>query len=173
MPAFSLKNFLRLIGLVYFIVLGYSIFNFKSRILFSYPEYMFDIPVSRKCMLERSSLKEYVSVNLSKRMNTEEIEAANTDVEIGGKWEPKDCEPWQRVAIIVPYRDRAYHLRLFLNRMHQMLKRQKIAYQIIVSEQAGNDLFIKGRIYNIAYLEAMKMQNFDCFIFHVSVVSVQ
>ncbi|KAF6040981.1 hypothetical protein EB796_000698 [Bugula neritina] len=88
----------------------------------------------------------------------------NPHVEMGGKWQPSDCKSWQKVMIIIPYRDRDYHLRVLLNRLHTMLKTQKIAYQIILAVQAGDGGFAKGRLFNIAFLEAMKMQQFDCVI---------
>ena len=49
-----------------------------------------------------------------------------------------------------------------------MLQRQKIAYQIFLAVQAGEEPFAKGRLVNIAFLEALKMQHFDCIIMHVS-----
>ena len=34
------------------------------------------------------------------------LENTYTNVDAGGKWAPKDCVPWQKVAILIPYRDR-------------------------------------------------------------------
>ena len=53
----------------------------------------------------------------------------------GGCWEPKDCKPRQKVAIIIPYKNREEHLRALLYRLHPMLHRQKTSYCIIVAEQ--------------------------------------
>ena len=65
----------------------------------------------------------------------ESIAAANRAVQLGGRWSPSNCSAWQRVAIIIPYRDRAQHLRLLLRRLHPMLRAQMIDYQIFVVEQ--------------------------------------
>ena len=64
-----------------------------------------------------------------------DVEAENSVVETGGKWSPSECEAWQKVAIIIPYRDRYEHLALLLRRLHPMLQRQKIFYRIFVIEQ--------------------------------------
>lgn len=53
----------------------------------------------------------------------------------GGHWKPKDCQAQSKVAIIVPYRDRDAHLRLFLNHMHSFLRRQLIEYAIYIIEE--------------------------------------
>lgn len=53
----------------------------------------------------------------------------------GGGWRPTDCLPRQRVAIIVPYRDREEHLGIFLKHMHPVLQRQQLDYRIFVVEQ--------------------------------------
>jgi hypothetical protein len=36
----------------------------------------------------------------------------------------------------------------------------------VFAVQFGNDIFNKGRIMNIAVREALKLDDFDCFIFH-------
>ena len=65
----------------------------------------------------------------------ESLIKANPTVEKGGKWKPKDCQAWQRVAIIIPYRDRLHHLHILLRRLHPMLQTQKIDYRIFLIEQ--------------------------------------
>ena len=53
----------------------------------------------------------------------------------GGRWVPRWCVPRQRVAIIVPFRDRESHLGVFLNVLHPFLQRQLVDYAIFVVEQ--------------------------------------
>ena len=48
-----------------------------------------------------------------------------------------------------------------------MLQKQKLQYQIFVVEQAGQDSFNKGRLLNVGFVEALKLQHFDCFITQV------
>ena len=56
----------------------------------------------------------------------------------GGGWKPTGCRARQRVAIIVPYRDRLQHLQLFLHHTHPILQRQMLEYRIFVVEQVGD-----------------------------------
>lgn len=65
----------------------------------------------------------------------ESIIAANPNVTQGGRWAPTDCKAWQKVAIILPYRDRFHPLKLLLRRLYPMLQTQKLDYQIFVIEQ--------------------------------------
>lgn len=56
-------------------------------------------------------------------------------LEAGGRWFPKHCASWQRVAVIVPYRNREKHLNIFLQNMHPFLQAQQLDYGIFVIEQ--------------------------------------
>ncbi|CAG2068369.1 unnamed protein product [Timema podura] len=58
-------------------------------------------------------------------------------LEPGGRWRPTQCQSRDKVALVVPYRDRAQHLAIFLRNLHPMLQRQQIDYGIYVIEQAG------------------------------------
>lgn len=53
----------------------------------------------------------------------------------GGRYHPPDCLANHKVAIIVPFRDRDEHLKLFLRHMHPFLQRQQISYGIFVVDQ--------------------------------------
>lgn len=67
----------------------------------------------------------------------DEMEKKFTHIMLGGRFKPKDCLARHRVAILIPYRDREDHLRVFLYNMHQMLPRQQIDYGIFVIEEVG------------------------------------
>ena len=67
--------------------------------------------------------------------SAESLLKANPHVKPGGSWSPESCKAWQRVAIIIPYRDRMHHLMILLRRLHPMLKLQNIDYRIFVVEQ--------------------------------------
>jgi len=54
---------------------------------------------------------------------------------IGGSWTPNNCTSRHRIAVVVPYRDRQQHLRVFLRHMHPFLQRQMLDYTIYVVEQ--------------------------------------
>lgn len=53
-------------------------------------------------------------------------------LQIGGRYQPPDCEARHRVALIVPFRDRDIHLKIFLNNIHSFLMRQQLDYGIFV-----------------------------------------
>ncbi|EEC10831.1 beta-1,4-galactosyltransferase, putative, partial [Ixodes scapularis] len=65
----------------------------------------------------------------------EDIEKNFTHIMLGGRFKPKECLARHRVAILIPYRNREEHLRVFLYNMHQFLPRQQIDYGIFVIEQ--------------------------------------
>lgn len=59
------------------------------------------------------------------------------DMMDGGQWRPRNCTARDRVAIVIPYRNREQHLYILLRNLHPMLHRQQIDYGIFVIEQAG------------------------------------
>ena len=66
----------------------------------------------------------------------------HTFVEKGGSCEPKDCRTrWPKVAIIIPYRDRAPQLKALLYHLHPILQRQQLDYRIFVVEQSPEEDF--------------------------------
>jgi len=72
----------------------------------------------------------------------DELIKIHGDVAAGGRWSPVTCSHWQKVAIIVPYRDRFTHLILLLDRLHSLLHKQMISYQIFIIEQVCRCLMI-------------------------------
>lgn len=52
----------------------------------------------------------------------------------GGRSRPLECQARTRVAVIIPYRDRDVHLKMFLNNIHPFLQRQQLDYGIFVVE---------------------------------------
>ena len=66
---------------------------------------------------------------------------------LGGSWRPNNCSSRHRIAIVVPYRDREQHLRVFLRYMHPFLQRQMLDYTIYVVEQVIIILILKTAVY--------------------------
>lgn len=87
-------------------------------------------------------------------------------LQLGGYYKPNDCKPKNRVAIVIPYRDRANHLPVFLKNIHSLLIKQQSDYGIFVVEQIQGDLFNRAALMNVGFLEALKLSKWDCFIFH-------
>ncbi|XP_055324121.1 beta-1,4-N-acetylgalactosaminyltransferase bre-4-like isoform X2 [Sitodiplosis mosellana] len=84
----------------------------------------------------------------------------------GGWFAPKECKANDRVAIVVPKRGRDQMLPILLKNLHPMLMKQQIEYGIYVVEQPTDQDFNRGALFNIAFKEALKMKEWDCFIFH-------
>ncbi|XP_078617408.1 uncharacterized protein LOC144885384 [Branchiostoma floridae x Branchiostoma japonicum] len=95
-----------------------------------------------------------------------DIAKKNPEVRPGGRWNPPYCKSRHKVAIIVPYRDREQHLRIFLKHMHPVLRRQQLDYGIYIVEQYGEPKFNRAMLFNIGFTEALKEYDYDCFIFH-------
>jgi hypothetical protein len=96
----------------------------------------------------------------------EKIEKMLPQIEIGGRFRPKECIARHKVAIIIPYRDREEHLKILLRNIHPMLERQQLDYGIYVVEQFGNNSFNRAKLMNIGFLESRKQYDYQCFIFH-------
>lgn len=50
--------------------------------------------------------------------------------------------------------------------MHQILPKQEIDYGIFIVEQEGEGQFNRAKLFNVGYLETLKLYDYDCFIFH-------
>ena len=108
------------------------------------------------------------TVNVNKKLYSySEIEKEHGfDIRLGGHWSPPTCRANQRLALIICYREREQQLKLFLNHIHSFLKRQQLDYTIIVVNQHGKEPFNRGELFNVGYVEAMRLSPFTCFIFH-------
>uniref|UniRef100_A0A1I7YKL1 Beta-1,4-N-acetylgalactosaminyltransferase n=1 Tax=Steinernema glaseri TaxID=37863 RepID=A0A1I7YKL1_9BILA len=106
-------------------------------------------------------------LNVSKdALSLEEIEKLYPNVEDGGFGRPQNCTARYRVAIVVPFRDREEHLRLFLHSMHSILAKQQLQYIILLVEQAANETFNRGKLMNVGFVEALKISDWPCFLLH-------
>ncbi|KAI0222737.1 Beta-1,4-N-acetylgalactosaminyltransferase bre-4 [Lamellibrachia satsuma] len=88
------------------------------------------------------------------------------ELSAGGRWKPDGCVARQRVAVVIPFRDRDEHLRILLQNLHPVLQRQQLEYQIFVVEQAFPHIFNKASLMNVGFLAALKLIDFDCIVFH-------
>ena len=93
-----------------------------------------------------------------------ELEMRHPELAPGGAWRPTDCIARQKVALIVPFRDREEHLRIFLNLLIPMLQRQKLAYRIIVIEQVGGGSVYNSLKYRYCIESQCYTQSFPCVI---------
>jgi len=119
-----------------------------------------------QCSMIPPGLHGRFPVTLTDIPSLDEMAKEFPQLEKGGIFRPKGCEARHRVAIIVPYRDREPHLRAFLLNIHRFLQRQQVMYGVYVVEQDGNTPFNRAMLMNVGAAEAVKQQDFQCFIFH-------
>lgn len=98
-------------------------------------------------------------------LTLEEVRAENPKV-YRGRYQPEECKALQKVAILIPHRNREKHLMYLLEHLHPFLQRQQLEYGIYIIHQAGSKKFNRAKLLNVGYLEALKEENWDCFIFH-------
>ncbi|NXN56184.1 B4GT4 galactosyltransferase, partial [Rynchops niger] len=98
-------------------------------------------------------------------LTLEKVQKENPQV-VKGRYHPTECSALQRVAILIPHRNREKHLLYLLEHLHPFLQRQQLDYGIYVIHQAGSTKFNRAKLLNVGYLEALKEANWDCFIFH-------
>lgn len=85
----------------------------------------------------------------------------------GGTFKPDKCLSRQKVAIVIPYRDRAEQLEKFILYMHNFLPSQLIDYSIFVMEQTEAKPFNRAKLFNVGVTEILRIHNDTCcFIFH-------
>lgn len=90
----------------------------------------------------------------------------------GGYYKPRSCKPRQKVAVIVPYRDRAKHLEVFAPYLHQFLPDQLIEYKLYVIEQDDNLPFNRAKLFNIGVVLISDIEKSSddsptcCYVFH-------
>jgi hypothetical protein len=69
----------------------------------------------------------------------------------------------EKLAVIVPYRDRESHLSKFLPCMERTLIDAKIPFEILIIHQGDTKGFNRAKLLNVGYREA---QDFDYYAFH-------
>ncbi|XP_037513471.1 beta-1,4-N-acetylgalactosaminyltransferase bre-4 [Rhipicephalus sanguineus] len=128
---------------------------------------------SKRANVSSDNLCPLISPNLvgdiPVKMDVPSMEVAETefpDVMPGGRFRPKECTSRHRVAILVPYRNRTEHLRIFAYNIHRVLSRQQIDYGVFVIEQGDNGGFNRAKLFNVGFVEATALYDYQCFIFH-------
>ncbi|XP_028289205.1 beta-1,4-galactosyltransferase 1-like [Parambassis ranga] len=91
--------------------------------------------------------------------------AANSFIQQGGRYKPKECIAQQKVAIIIPFRNRHEHLIHWLYYLHPILMRQQLDYCVYVINQDGEGVFNRAKLMNAGYMEALKEYDYECFVF--------
>lgn len=78
---------------------------------------------------------------MTEDISMDELEALHPELDPGGHYKPPNCTAIQKVALIIPYRNREHHLRKFLHNIHPFLQKQQAEYVIYVLEQVSLMIF--------------------------------
>ncbi|XP_029468031.1 beta-1,4-galactosyltransferase 1-like [Rhinatrema bivittatum] len=106
-----------------------------------------------------------MNVEFSKHVDLEQIKKDNPAVRVGGRHTPEDCLALQKVAVIIPFRNRDVHLKYWLYYLHPILQRQQLDYGVYVINQDGEETFNRAKLMNVGFAEALKDYDYDCFVF--------
>ncbi|KAM6391344.1 beta-1,4-galactosyltransferase 1 [Rhynochetos jubatus] len=104
-------------------------------------------------------------VDFSRPIDLAEVTRLNGEVRAGGRYAPPDCIARQKVALVIPFRNREEHLKYWLYYLHPLLRRQQLDYGVYVVAQAGDEEFNRAKLLNVGYAEALKDEAYDCFVF--------
>jgi len=74
-------------------------------------------------------------VEFSEKVDLDVVRKENPQLVMGGRYKPGDCLALQKVALIIPFRNRDEHLKYWLHYIHPILQRQQLDYGIYVIEQ--------------------------------------
>ncbi|XP_016353900.1 beta-1,4-galactosyltransferase 1-like [Sinocyclocheilus anshuiensis] len=104
-------------------------------------------------------------VEFSGPVSLDLVRSENPTLQPGGRFKPTDCIAQQKVAIIIPFRNRDEHLKYWLYYLHPILQRQQLDYGVYVIGQDGEETFNRAKLLNVGYAEAVKEYDYDCFVF--------
>ncbi|KAK6324892.1 hypothetical protein J4Q44_G00042340 [Coregonus suidteri] len=119
----------------------------------------------KKCPDPSPLLVGPLRVEFSTPVSLDTVRKENPGLQEGGRYKPHDCVALQKVALIIPFRNRDNHLKFWLYYLHPILQRQQLDYGIYVINQDGENTFNRAKLMNIGYAEALKEYDYDCFVF--------
>ncbi|XP_057188261.1 beta-1,4-galactosyltransferase 1 [Triplophysa rosa] len=106
-----------------------------------------------------------MQVEFSQPMTLDQVRTENPQLVLGGRYKPRNCVAVQKVAIIIPFRNRDEHLKYWLHYLHPILQRQQLDYGIYIIQQDGQSTFNRAKLLNVGYAEAVKEYDYNCFVF--------
>ncbi|XP_018615267.1 beta-1,4-galactosyltransferase 1 [Scleropages formosus] len=104
-------------------------------------------------------------IEFSNPVSLDLVRSENPRLSSGGRYKPTDCIALQKVAMIIPFRNRDEHLKFWLYYLHPILQRQQLDYGVYIINQGGEEAFNRAKLLNIGYAEALKEYDYDCFVF--------
>ncbi|XP_075138240.1 beta-1,4-galactosyltransferase 1-like [Leptodactylus fuscus] len=100
-----------------------------------------------------------------KNVSIMNIISENSHLKEGGRGKPEFCKAQQKIAIIIPFRNREPHLKIWLHYMLPFLQKQQGDFGVYVIEQIENTTFNRAKLMNVGFSEAIKDYDYNCFIF--------
>ncbi len=91
--------------------------------------------LEKPCPLYPESLLGNFAVNIYEVPIMDELKNIIKNLEPGGFFKPSNCIQREKLAIIIPYRDRPKDLAILLKYLHPFLQRQNRYYRVILVEQ--------------------------------------
>ncbi|XP_057707064.1 beta-1,4-galactosyltransferase 1 [Corythoichthys intestinalis] len=119
----------------------------------------------KKCPETSPLLVGPLRVEFNIPVSLERVAQENPHIRPGGRYKPSDCEALQKVALIIPFRNREQHLKYWLYYLHPILQRQQLDYGVYVINQDGDETFNRAKLLNVGYAEALKDYDYECFVF--------
>ena len=74
--------------------------------------------------------------------------------------------PFEKIALIIPYRSRPEQLRYFLLYNLPVFIRQNLLFKIYLIEQNDNGIFNRAKLHNVGFEIASSELDWDCYFFH-------
>ncbi|KAM9795258.1 beta-1,4-galactosyltransferase 1 [Neosynchiropus ocellatus] len=121
--------------------------------------------VLEKCPETSPLLVGPLRVEFNSPVSLDFVKKENPNVEVGGRFRPRNCLAQQKVAIIIPFRHREEHLKFWLYYLHPILQRQQLDYGVYVIQQEGEEIFNRAKLLNVGYVESLKDYDYECFVF--------
>ena len=63
------------------------------------------------------------------------------NIKHGGEWWPSSCTAREKIAVIVPFKNRDHHLPYFTSVIHPFLIKQNVHYRIFIVNQVYKMMF--------------------------------
>ncbi|XP_046561913.1 beta-1,4-galactosyltransferase 3-like [Haliotis rubra] len=127
-------------------------------------ERLFNMMLLPTCPEKPPNILEPVKLNLT-NISLDELQTKYPS-HPGDRYRPEGCRTGQRLAVVIPYRDRKQHLGILLNNLIPFLKKQQADFTIFVAEQAPGGTFNRGLMINAGVAAALKADNFTCLVIH-------
>ena len=79
-------------------------------------------------------------------LDVKEIDYSSLDTDmsqiVAGSWKPRNCVARQRIAVVIPARNRDEHLQTLTQHLHPFLQSQHLEYSVFVVDQVHTHVLV-------------------------------